>query len=305
MRFNKLDLNLLVALDALLLENSISRAAERVHLSQGAMSNALARLREHFDDELLVAVGRRMEPTPRAQALAPIVRDLLVRIDSTLQVQPVFDPTATDRSFRIVASDYSMWVFVPHLLQYAARAGATARFEFLPQVGNATQALERGEADILIIPHRYVSSEHPSMPLFQDEFTCIMAAGNALAGQALTREAYMAAGHAVMQPTGNPAAAIDAAHLQQAGITRRMEVSSYSFSSLPGMVVGTQRLATVQRRIAVKACQHLPLTTVDPEFELPKVDQRLQWHRHRAVDPGLLWLRETLLAAARQMDGAA
>lgn len=302
MRFNKLDLNLLVALDALLLENSISRAAERVHLSQGAMSNALARLREHFGDELLVAVGRRMEPTPRAQALAPVVRDLLVRIDATLQVQPLFDPTTTERSFRIVASDYSMWVFVPQLLRYADRLDATARFEFLPQVGNATQALERGEADLLIIPLRYVSPDHPAAPLFRDEFTCLMDAHNPLAGQPLTREAYAAAGHAVMQPPGTPSSAIDATHLQQLGIERRAEVASYSFSSLPGLIAGTRRLATVQRRIARQACQHLPLVSVDPAFELPVVDQRLQWHRHRATDPGLLWLRETLMAAARQMD---
>ncbi len=305
MRFNKLDLNLLVALDALLVESSISRAAARVHLSQGAMSNALARLREHFGDELLVAVGRRMEATPRAQALAPMVRDLLVRIDATLQVQPLFDPTKTDRRFRIVASDYSMWVFVPQLLQHAAELGATARFEFLPQVGNATQALERGEADILIIPLRYVSPEHPAAPLFRDEFTCLMDRHHALAGQPLTREAYGAAGHVVMQPPGTPAAAIDASHLEQLGITRRVEVASYSFSSLPGLVAGTQRLATVQRRIARKACTHLPLVAVDPEFELPTVDQRLQWHRHRATDPGLLWLRETLAAAAQQMDALA
>lgn len=305
MRFKKLDLNLLVALDALLEESSISRAAERVHLSQGAMSNALARLREHFGDDLLVAVGRRMEATPRALALKPLVRDLLVRIDTTLQVQPRFDPTATERSFRIVVSDYSLWVFVPHLLRQAASLGSSAHFEFLPQVGEPTQALERGEADVLIIPKRFVSPEHPATVLFEDDFTCLMAADHPLAGQPLTREAYEAAGHVIMQPTANTisaSTAIDALHLQQAGIQRRVEVTSYSFSSLPGMLLGTQRLATVQRRIARQACRHLPLVVAEPEFELPKVDQRLQWHRHRSEDPGLLWLRETLLAAARKMD---
>ena len=304
MRFKKLDLNLLVALDALLGESSISRAAERVHLSQGAMSNALARLREHFDDELLVAVGRRMEATPRAEALKPLVRDLLVRIDTTLQVQPGFDPTTTDRRFRIVASDYSLWVFVPHFLRHAARLGASARFEFVPQVGEPTQALERGEADVLIIPKRFVSPEHPAVVLFEDQFTCLMAADHPLAGEPLTREAYLAAGHVVMQPASSSSAAIDELHLQQAGMQRRAEVASYSFSSLPGMLPGTQRLATVQRHIAAQACRHLPLVMANPEFELPTVDQRLQWHRHRSEDPGLLWLRETLLAAARQMDAA-
>jgi len=304
MRFKKLDLNLLVALDALLVESSISRAAERVHLSQGAMSNALARLREHFDDELLVAVGRRMEATPRAQALKPVVRDLLVRIDTTLQVQPCFDPTTTERTFRIVASDYSLWVFVPLFLRHAATLGTSARFEFLPQVGEPTQALERGEADVLIIPKRFVSVDHPAAVLFEDEFTCLMDVGNPLASQPLTREVYSAAGHVIMQPASASGTAIDAQHLHQVGIHRRAEVTSYSFSSLPGMLVGTGRLATVQLHIARQACRHLPLRMVKPEFELPKVDQRLQWHRHRNEDPGLLWLRETLLVAAKQMNAS-
>ena len=104
MRFNRLDLNLLVALDALLTECSITKAAGRLNLSPSATSNALARLREYFDDELLVQVGRRMEPTPRAQVLLEAVRDVLVRVDSTIAIQPAFDPPTSDRVFRIFAS---------------------------------------------------------------------------------------------------------------------------------------------------------------------------------------------------------
>ena len=92
MRFNRLDLNLLVALDALLTEGSITKAAERLNLSPSATSNALSRLREYFEDELLVQVGRRMEPTPRAQGLQEAVREVLVRVDSTIAQQPEFDP---------------------------------------------------------------------------------------------------------------------------------------------------------------------------------------------------------------------
>src|SRR5205085_11334612 len=99
MRFNKLDLNLLVALDAMLAERNISRDAERMHMSQSAMSNALARLRLYFEDELLVQIGRRMELTPRAEALQDIVRDVLVRVDAGVLTSPSFDFARSDREF--------------------------------------------------------------------------------------------------------------------------------------------------------------------------------------------------------------
>ena len=146
MRFNRLDLNLLVALDALLVERSITKAAERLNLSPSATSNALSRLREYFDDELLVQVGRRMEPTPRAQGLQDAVRDVLVRVDSAIAIQPNFDPATSDRVFRIFVSDYTQMVLLPHVLTLADAARCTARFEFLPQVSNPVSELERGEA---------------------------------------------------------------------------------------------------------------------------------------------------------------
>jgi DNA-binding transcriptional LysR family regulator len=303
MRFNKLDLNLLVALDALLTENSISRAAQQVHLSQGAMSNALARLREHFGDELLVAVGRRMEPTARAQALAPVVRDLLVRIDSTLQVQPLFDARHSDRVFRLVVSDYSIAVFVPHLLQIVEQEQATVRFEFLPQYGpTPAEALERGTADVLIVPYALASLDHPTTPLFQDVFTCLVAETHRLAGGSISLEDYQSAGHVVMQPS--PLAfgmSIDTTFLNERGIARKAEVTTYAFSSLPALLIGTNRVATLQRRLARLAQSQLPVVEAPPQFETPIIDQRLQWHRLRASDPGLLWLRHAMMRAARAM----
>ena len=121
MRFKKLDLNLLVALDALLTEKNVTRAGERVFLSQSTMSNALARLRQYFDDELLVQVGGRMELTPRAVMLHDAVRDVLVRIDTTIAAKPAFDPTESDREVTLFVSDYSMEVLIPGALALAAQ----------------------------------------------------------------------------------------------------------------------------------------------------------------------------------------
>jgi LysR family nod box-dependent transcriptional activator len=125
MRFNKLDLNLLVALDAMLLERNISRAAERLHVSQSAMSSSLARLRTYFDDPLLVQVGRRMELTPRAQALKEVVRDILGRVDTAIATRPQFDPAQSDREFRLLVSDYTLVTLMPHLLALVRRKSRT------------------------------------------------------------------------------------------------------------------------------------------------------------------------------------
>lgn len=174
MRFNKFDLNLLVALDALLTECNTTRAAEKVHITQSAMSSALSRLREYFEDELLVRVGQRMDLTPRAQALRDPVRDLLVRFEASIAAKPEFDCTESDREFTIFVSDYSTQTLMPRALARAAQQGSRVRFRLLPQIASPARALERGEADLLVIPHAYCSPDHPSEIVFSEDFVCVV-----------------------------------------------------------------------------------------------------------------------------------
>lgn len=305
MRFNRLDLNLLVALDALLSERSITRAAERLNLSPSATSNALARLREYFDDELLVQVGRRMEATPRAQALEDAVRELLVRVDSTIAMQPEFDPTTSDRVFRIFVSDYTQLVFVPHLLALAHQARCTARFEFLPQVSNPQRSLERGDADLLIIPRGLLSPDHPQETLYTEDFVCVVWREGALARGELTLARYLAAGHVVMQPTGAAGESFEALFFKRQGVTRRVAVSSYGFTSLPAMVVGTDLVATVHARLARDLQPALAVALRPPPLPITAMEQAVQWHKYRTQDPGLLWLRGLLKQAVARMDALA
>ena len=302
MRFNKLDLNLLVALDALLIERNITRAAERIHLSQSAMSNALGRLREHFDDELLVQVGRRMEPTPRADVLREAVRDVLMRIDATISAQPEFDPTRSDREFTLFVSDYSMAVFIPHALALASRQRSTARIRLLPQVAEPYRALERGEADLLIIPSAYVSSEHPSEKLFEEEFVCAVWRDSQLARGELTIERYVNAGHVVMQPTESSQPAYEDWFVQQHGISRRIGCLTYSFGAMPFLVVGTELIATVHLRLARRLQAALPIALKPLPLPMPLLEQTMQWHKYRSRDPGLVWLRSLMQQGAKAMD---
>lgn len=301
MRFNKLDLNLLVALDALLTDASISRAAERLHMSQSAMSSALARLRDYFDDPLLVQVGRKMEMTPRAALLCDAVRDVLVRVDTSIAAQPMFDPATSDREFRILASDYTIATVMPHLLAMAYEQSRTLRFKLMPQVEQPQRALERGDADMVIFPRDYCSPDHPIERLWEEEFVCVVCRESAHARRELSFERYTEAGHVVMQPP-DAAPSFETWFLQRYGVSRRVEVMTYSFASVPALVLHTERIATVHRRLAMIAHASLPLTLLTPPMPMPTMEQSIQWHKHRTADPGMIWLRQLMHRAVARMD---
>ncbi|WP_280189208.1 LysR family transcriptional regulator [Delftia sp. PS-11] len=300
MRFNQLDLNLLVALDALLTEQSISRAAEKIHLSQSAMSNALARLRAYFDDELLVQVGRRMEPTPRADLLKDAVRDILVRVEATVAQQPRFEPAQSNRLFRLLVSDYTAMTLMPHLLELAYRQAPSVRFDLRHQVANPQRMLERGEADLLIIPKDFCSGDHPAQPLFEERFCCVVWARSRMAEGTLNEARYLSASHVVVQP-GDGVALADW-FMQQLGVHRHADISTFSFLSQAQLVVGTERIATMHERLARKALRFLPVVTRELPLRMPCMTQMVQWHQHRTTDPGLLWLRALLHDAVAAMD---
>lgn len=302
MRFNKLDLNLLVALDVLLKERSVTRAAEVMNLSPSAVSNALAKLREYFEDELLVQIGRKMELTPRAESLQDAVRDLLLRIDSTIAAPADFDPRGSDRLFRIFASDYTQMVLGPALMTLAAQQRAAVRFEFAPQVSQPHRYLERGEADLLVIPTGFMSPDHPHEVLYQENFVCMVWRDGALARDELSFERYVAAEHVVMQPAGGRADAFEGWFLKRYGVTRRVAVLTYSFVTLPALLVGTDRVATVHERLARRLAGTWPLEIRPTPMHFEPMEQAMQWHKFRTNDPGLTWLRGLMGEAARRID---
>lgn len=304
MRFNKLDLNLLVALDAMLTETSISRAAERLHMSQSAMSNALGRLRDYFGDELLVQVGRRMELTPRAEVLRDAVHDVLLRIDTSVAAQPEFVPAASDREFRIFISDFTLTVLMPHVLALAHAQAPGVRFSLMPQAEDPARALERGEVDILVLPQDYHSPGHPSEVLFSEGFSCTVWREGRYGRAPVTMEQYAAAGHVVVQPSSTQHSSFESWFMQRFGVARRDEVRVYSFAVAPGLVVGTDRIATVHTRLARHAASHLPLVLHPVPVAIPEMQQAMQWHKYRSNDPGLQWLRGLFLQAVQAMDAA-
>lgn len=298
MRFKKLDLNLLVTLDALLQERNISRAAERVNLSQPAMSNALGRLREYFGDELLIPVGRQMMLTPRAESLQQPVREILLRVDSDVVAPAVFDPATSIRSFSMLVSDFTTTVFMPPLLRALYAAAPNVQIHLEPQARMPHELLEEGEADFLIIPMQYVSSLHPCVPLFEDDYVVVSWEDHPTIRDSLSREQYLQAGHVVSSigSGGNRnLPVLEGWFLEREGIARKIEVTASTMAALPSLVVGTARLATVHRRIAMHAQQHLPIRIWPSPMKIPKLVQMLQWNKVREADPGLRWIRDLCL----------
>lgn len=306
MRFQKLDLNLLVALDALLKERSISRAAEQLHLSQSAMSSSLARLRAYFNDDLLMQVGRKLELTCRAEALQDAVRDILIRVDTTIATAPEFNPMTSDRKFQLVISDYTAATLLPHMLALAEKQSRTVRFNLMPMPGQPRRALESGEADLMVISRPYALPDHPVEKLYEEELCCVVWNRSRFAQTGeLTLAQYAAAGHVAVQPPEMDKSTLESWFKQRYVQARHIEVTTFSFLSAPHLVVGTERIATAHARLARIAQKALPLTLFPMPTPTPRLEQIQQWHKHRTRDPGLAWLRGLMHEAALRMDAEA
>jgi len=299
MRFNRLDLNLLIALDALLREKNVSRAAERMHLSQSAMSNALSRLREYFDDQLLVLVGRRLELTPRAEMLQDSVRDVLVRIDATIATQPEFVPAESTRVFQLLVSEFTSIVLMPMVLELAWRETRTVGFDLMPQTIEPEKLLNRGAADLLIMPSDYMSPDHPTEALFEENYVCVVWEGNRRIGDTLSFDDYLESGHVAVQLGPDKLPAFEGWFLKRYGIARRIEVTTSNMQIPCSLVVGTDRIATVHARLARQAAKMLPIRLLPPPIDIQPLTQAMQWHKHKENDPGMRWLRDLLLRASR------
>ncbi len=297
MHFRGLDLNLLVALDSLITERSISRTSEKIHLSQPATSGALARLREYFKDDLLVPVGRKMVLTPLAEELSQPVRQILMQAETIIHRRPAFSPETSQRTFRLVMSDYVATVLMRRAVPEIQRQAPGITVEVLVP-SNRVDKLERGEADLMIMPRQYLAEGHPMEPLFEDDFVCIAWSGNkALRGRAISMRNYLRFGHVVARfGEQQQVPAFEEKFMEHFSEARRIEVVTTGFTLIPQMVVGTTRIATIHKRLAKLYAEQLPLKILAPPVEIPPVVESMQWHTIRDADPALLWLRKLLKA---------
>lgn len=299
MRFNRLDLNLLVALDALLDEKKTTAAAQRLSVSQSAISGMLARLRVFFEDDLLVQVGRQMELTPLGRELADPVRQLLLQIQATVTLRPTLDLATERRHFRITVSDYGVPILMAPLVQRLQELAPSMTLELLPQIETTGQSLRRGETDLSIVPDDYLDAGHPHAVLFEDSYSCVVWEGNDAVGETLDLDTFSRCGH-IAPHLGRPGAPTVAERFfQESGVVRRVCVTTHDFRSLATIVVGTQLITTMQTRLARASAQRLPLRVLAPPLRMPTLRVCMQWHRYQTSDPAHMWLREQLMAVAQ------
>ena len=298
MRFKGLDLNLLVALDVLLAECSVSRAAERLHLSQPSVSAALARLREYFDDPLLEQHGKRMVATPRALELQPLLVAVLADIDGKLLQSRRFDPATADRWFSLCLSDYLITVLGPTLLPSLQRNAPGVKLDLQPPSETALMRLEQGNLDLIIVPQEHCLPGHPSELLFEERHVVVGCTSNPLLARPLSQDEFHAAGHVVVGIGTVPRGSFAERHLMALGRERRIEVRASSFTQVPDLLLGTMRISVMHERLARRLAARLPLAWQPLPFELPPMSEQIQYHRARAQDPALRWLVTQLKLAA-------
>jgi DNA-binding transcriptional LysR family regulator len=298
------DLNSLTALRALLEEGNLTHAGAKVGLAQPAMSQILGRYRRHFDDELLVRVGREHELTPLARDLLPHVQEALRLMRAALRVGESFDPGTSDRLFTVTASDYSMSVLVEPLRRRVRMSAPSVRLQFVDLADLVDDLVTSSRAllrhDLLIGPLGYgFAGEHRF--LFHDRLVCLVDRGNPYVRDgALPLDALRGMPHVVTVFRGEATTPADRALAQQA-ISRRVALKAHGFLLLPFAVVGTEAVAIVPERLARRFATDERLLLLEPPFGFFDMVESAWWHPSRANDPGHRWLVGLLDEVAEEL----
>lgn len=300
MNLAKTDLNLLVVLDALLAEQSVTRAAGRVGLSQPAMSNALGRLRQLLGDQLLMRTPAGMVPTERAKSLSGPVRRTLREIEAMFGPVPEFVPKNAKHTFRIATVDYAEFVLLPPLLSQLAKSAPLVDIEIWP-LGESypEDALQSGQLDLAIgFAHR-IPERLRRQKLFDDGFLCAVRKGHPEVGHRLTLRQYTELPHILISQRGAVAGVVDHA-LEIKGLKRRVALTVPHFLMAPFVVSQCDFILTLAERIATKFAGLLPLKLLKPPIRLPRFGVVMVWHERTEHEPAQQWLRQMLLAAGQQ-----
>jgi DNA-binding transcriptional LysR family regulator len=300
-----LDLNLLVSLDALLQQRSVTRAAAQMGLSQPALSASLARLRRHFGDELLTRVGNEYRLTPMAVQLKDLARLALTGVERVFTAQAEFDPASSIREFSLLASDYVVTVLGDTIAGLLAEEAPHTRLRFR---ANTPSMVERADqvllsVDLLLLPHGFVA-DLSHQDLYRDEWVCVVSADNPVIERGLTVEdleelPWVATYHG--QTASTPAAR----QMRMLGIEPRVQVVNENFLTVAALVAGSNRIALLQRRLV----DQLPLNTgvraLPCPFDVSPLVEAMWWHPAFDDDPEHTYLRDVVLRATHLAVGAA
>ena len=290
-KLSQFDLNLLRALDALLTERHVTRAASRLFVTQQAASSALQRLRDHFDDPLLVRHGRSLELTAQAEALVEPVRNALLAAQDALDARPSFDPATARGTLRIAMSDYGMFVALPRLMRHLTERAPGIHCQVRPLPHDGFDPLEMGELDLMLSawdPKLYgehrPSAQIQSKGVFEDDFVCVADPRFVDLRNGLSKRAYRSAMHNSVSFGPGLKSLVEWAW-EAASEELNVVAVAPSFSALIFMLPGTPLIATAQRRLAESLAPRLSLQIVECPIGMPRLHERLMWHDRSAASP--------------------
>ena len=297
MNLAKYDLNLLVALDALLEEKNVTRAGDRIGLSQSAMSGVLARLRHMFNDELLVRVGRHMERTPLAEELIEPLRACIRDVEKLFSSRLAFEPASEQRIFTIATSDYLSFLLLGPLIERIAEVAPGISLRVVQVDDTRVDQLAGDLIDFVIMPSE-ISTNLPSKVLFEDRWVCAVWKRNPEVEGDLTEDLYRELPHLVC---GQETSGIADNHLSRLGIKRKIGASVQSFLLAPFVISGTRMVALLHRRLGerLKSCTDIRL--IEPPFELPIIHESIFWNPRHTNNPPHMWMLEQITEVASKL----
>lgn len=299
---SSLDLNLLRYLAVLVQEGSVSRTADRLGVTQPAVSAALKRLRHAFGDPILVRSGQSMAPTPRALDMADRVAPMLVGVRELLERRGPFDAKKARRSFTLMGSDYVQFFVLPGLCARVEAEAPAVQIEHRPANPSKVEAwLESGQVDLGI---GYLASPPPALRtrlLFGDKQVCLVRRKHPALARGIDAAMYAQLPHVAISPggAGYYGAQIDAL-LKSQGIRRRVALTLPSFLAMPYVVARTDYIATVPKRFATYFANLLPLEIVPAPLALPSFEISLFWHERVHTDLPNTWLRQQVIVATQE-----
>jgi DNA-binding transcriptional LysR family regulator len=300
MNLASLDLNLLVALDALLKEANVSRAAMRIGLSQPAASHALQRLREVFGDPLLVRAGARMELTPRAQGLRGPLAQALDQVRG-LFVPDDFEAASSERQFRLMMPDLAVELLMPPLMEKITQAAPNIRIDVVPWRGSAIFTAEFARTIDLVISIGNAFGGFHRQRLYVDSDALAVRRGHPAGTKLKKRDAFLNARHVAVIIRGQNEDLIDR-WLRAKGIERKIALVVPGYIEALHVAARTDLVAFVPLRLIGALSKQLSLVSVTPPFD-PGIDEQFMFYPTRAqMDPGSIWLRNLMLQTGRELD---
>ena len=298
--YTRFDLNLLIALDALLAEQNVSRAARRLYLSQSATSAALARLRRLLGDPLLVRQGARMVATPFAERLKGPVRSILTDIERTLSQEQRFDAAVSQRTFRIAATDYAAFTVVARLAERLQRQAPGVTLEVWPLEDGVHEQMGSGAIDLAVADEWSLRTIETRRTLFTESFICVVRASHPRIGRRLTLGGFVREKHVLVSPRGRVQGNVDSA-LAAVGKTREVAVTVPHFLAAPAIVARTNYILTIAERVARAIATSRSLRLLKPPVDVPGFAVAMAWHARTSADGAAEWLRREVARAAEAL----